>query len=411
MFAGKEELDIELLLKKVKNVLRADLLLLEGGGSLNGSFMEKGLIDELSLVLTPIADGAVNTPTLFETNIPCTPQIGAGYFAYIYLVNCVIGASNAFQNPASSVVTGKLLPKEEMGRASGLNSFSGNLIAVFAPVLAAAIYSMGGLTFILAVDFGTFLFAFFVLFFFIKVPEEKQEAKKNSSAFVGCKEGFRFLLAEKGLWYVVVTMSLLNFLSRLTYENILSPMILARSGNDNMALGIVNAAMGAGGIIGGLIVSAGKLPKDRIKTIYGAAGLSFLLGDIIMGLGRNVWFWSFAGMAASLPIPFIMAAQNVILYKKIPQTIQGRVFAVRNALQFGTIPFGILFGGFLAEYIFEPFMQSGNIGAEIFGSIVGNGKGSGMALMFLCTGLTGSIFSFYIRHKKAMDNLRFPEER
>lgn len=67
LFAGKEELDIELLLEKIKNVLGADLLLLEGGGSLNGSFMEKGLIDELSLVLTPIADGAVNTPTLFET--------------------------------------------------------------------------------------------------------------------------------------------------------------------------------------------------------------------------------------------------------------------------------------------------------------------------------------------------------
>lgn len=66
LFAGKEELDIELLLEKVKNVLGADLLLLEGGGSLNGSFLEKGLIDELSLVLTPIADGAVHTPTLFE---------------------------------------------------------------------------------------------------------------------------------------------------------------------------------------------------------------------------------------------------------------------------------------------------------------------------------------------------------
>lgn len=67
LFAGREELDIELLLEKVKNVLEADFLLLEGGGNLNGSFMEKGLIDELSLVLAPIADGAVNTPTLFET--------------------------------------------------------------------------------------------------------------------------------------------------------------------------------------------------------------------------------------------------------------------------------------------------------------------------------------------------------
>ena len=204
-------------------------------------------------------------------------------------------------------------------------------------------------------------------------------------------------------------MSVLNFLSRLTYENILSPMILARSGNNSVIWGIVSAAVSAGGILGGLLVSTGKLPKDRIKTIFGAAGLSFMLGDIVMGIGRNVFFWSFAGIAASLPIPFIMAAENVILYEKIPQSKQGRVFAVRNALQFGTIPFGILLGGFLAEYIFEPFMQSNVALAEVLQILVGSEKGSGMAVMFLCTGLTGSLFSFFISRKKAMDELRFPE--
>lgn len=68
--------------------------------------------------------------------------------------------------------------------------------------------------------------------------------------------------------YIIVTMSLLNFLSRLTYENILTPMILARSGNDSMAMGLVNASIGAGRIMGGLLVSIGKIPKDRVKTIY-----------------------------------------------------------------------------------------------------------------------------------------------
>ena len=330
---------------------------------------------------------------------------------HIYLVNCVIGFANAFQNPASAVAVGKLVPKEEVGRASGLNSFSGNLIAVFAPVLAAALYAVGGLGLILTIDFSTFLFAFFVLLLFIRIPEELSEIRKKQTVFEGCTTGFRFLLENKGLWYIVITMSLLNFLSRLTYENILSPMVLARSGNNSMALGLVSAATGAGGIIGGLLVSTGKLPKDRIKTIYGAAGLSFLLGDIVMGLGRNPLFWGIAGIAASLPIPFIMAAENVILYEKIPQTMQGRVFAVRNALQFGTIPVGILLGGFLAEYVFEPFMQSENTVTEFLALLVGSGKGSGMAVMFLCTGTIGSLFAFLISRKKEMDELRFSENQ
>ena len=39
-------------------------------------------------------------------------------------------------------------------------------------------------------------------------------------------------------------MALINFFSRLTYENILSPMILARSGDNSIILGIVNALHG-----------------------------------------------------------------------------------------------------------------------------------------------------------------------
>lgn len=35
-----------------------------------------------------------------------------------------------------------------------------------------------------------------------------------------------------------------------------------------------------------------------------------------MAVGRNGFMWSVAGIAASLPIPFIMAGQNVIMYSK-----------------------------------------------------------------------------------------------
>ena len=40
--------------------------MLEGGGNINGSLLTAGLIDELSLLILPLADGAANTPTTFE---------------------------------------------------------------------------------------------------------------------------------------------------------------------------------------------------------------------------------------------------------------------------------------------------------------------------------------------------------
>ena len=225
------------------------------------------------------------------------------------------------------------------------------------------------------------------------------------SMFAGCADGFRYLKANKGIFTIILTMALLNFFSRLTYENILSPMILSRSGNNSVVLGVVNAVMGIGGIVGGVIVSTGKLKGKAAKMIYFSAAVSFLLGDLMMGLGRGVFLWSLAALAASLPITFISAAQMVLLYKHIPEEIQGRVFSVRNAIQFSTIPIGILLGGFLADYVFEPFMMNDNPVSNFLHLLVGQGAGSGMAVMFLCTGVLGAAFSMIFYHQKAVQNL------
>jgi riboflavin biosynthesis pyrimidine reductase len=68
IFGGKERLNFSLVVEKLKKLFSIDKLMLEGGGFLNGSFLNEGLIDELSLVLVPFADGASNSVTLFETS-------------------------------------------------------------------------------------------------------------------------------------------------------------------------------------------------------------------------------------------------------------------------------------------------------------------------------------------------------
>lgn len=65
-----------------------------------------------------------------------------------------------------------------------------------------------------------------------------------------------------------------------------------------------------------------------------------------MGIGRGNVLWLFAGFMSSFPIPFIYARQMKILYQNIPSDIQGRNFFIRNAIQFSTIPIGILAGVF-----------------------------------------------------------------
>ncbi len=323
----------------------------------------------------------------------------------IYAVNFILGFMNAFQGPASNVAVGKIVHHDKLAQVSGMNSFSNSMVMVLSPILAASLFAFGGLKLILAIDLGSFLFAFCILLFVLRIPDDVQQKSKKNSLFFGCVEGFRYLLDNRGIFMIIITMALLNFFSRLTYENVLSPMILSRSGNNSVTLGVVNAVIGVGGIIGGIIVSTGMVKANSAKMIYIPAMLSFLFGDVLMGVGKNIVIWSLAGIAASVPIAFINAGQMVIIYKQVPEEIQGRIFSVRNALQYSTIPVGILLGGFLADCVFEPFMMTDNALTVILHKIVGSGTGSGIAVMFLCTGILGALFSFISYHQKDIREL------
>ena len=67
LLAGRREVDLALALVKIGGRFGVRTLMLEGGGGINGSMLRAGLIDEVSLLLAPVADGRVGTPALFDT--------------------------------------------------------------------------------------------------------------------------------------------------------------------------------------------------------------------------------------------------------------------------------------------------------------------------------------------------------
>ncbi len=73
--AGAEgQADLAAALEKLASAFGIRTLLLEGGGGINGSMLRDGLIDEVSLLLAPVADGAVGAPSLFDVDHPAPGQ-------------------------------------------------------------------------------------------------------------------------------------------------------------------------------------------------------------------------------------------------------------------------------------------------------------------------------------------------
>ena len=65
IFAGKKEMDLPLALAKLQRYFGIRRLLLEGGSILNGAFLQAGVIDEISLVVTPSV-AATGDKSLFD---------------------------------------------------------------------------------------------------------------------------------------------------------------------------------------------------------------------------------------------------------------------------------------------------------------------------------------------------------
>lgn len=66
IFAGDQEIDCPLLLLKLKALFGIERLMIAGGGYTNWSFLQAGCVDELSLIIAPLADGSTTSVSIFE---------------------------------------------------------------------------------------------------------------------------------------------------------------------------------------------------------------------------------------------------------------------------------------------------------------------------------------------------------
>jgi riboflavin biosynthesis pyrimidine reductase len=68
LLAGGRDVDLAVALEKIGARFGVRTLMLEGGGRINGGMLRAGLIDEVSLLVAPVADGRVGTPALFDVD-------------------------------------------------------------------------------------------------------------------------------------------------------------------------------------------------------------------------------------------------------------------------------------------------------------------------------------------------------
>ena len=66
IFAGEKSLDCKIACEKLYRMFGIQTMLICGGGGINWTFLQQGMVDELSLLLAPAADGDPDSVTVFE---------------------------------------------------------------------------------------------------------------------------------------------------------------------------------------------------------------------------------------------------------------------------------------------------------------------------------------------------------
>lgn len=310
-------------------------------------------------------------------------------FWHLYVTAILYGIGNTFQWPAYSAVISTLVPKEQLGRVNGLMTMMEAGPGVVAPILAGALLPVIGIVNILAFDVLTFFLAIGALAI-VSVPQPRKTEegqKKAGSAWSEAAYGFTYIFARPGLLGLQLIYFTGNLFSGIVFA-IMAPMILART-NSSVVFGSVQSAAAIGMVLGGLLMGLWGGFKKRVNGVLLGWMAVSLFGMFFMGLGQSAVWWIAALGLSSLVAPILDGSNQAIWQSKVAPDLQGRVFSSRRLIAWFAQPIAPVIGGALAEYVFEPAMQTQSALSNGFGWLVGSGPGSGMSLLMVFCGVAG----------------------
>lgn len=316
---------------------------------------------------------------------------------HLYVLNALNGLMNTIQNPVSEIVVTLLTPKDQVQRVSGLLSLSGSLVTLLSPVFATALLTLLGLEAVILFDLATCAAAVLTLVFGVRLPEPPAPAEKTPLT-QSAREGVRWLASHRGVLDLILFLAAINLIASM-YNAALPAMLLSRSGGGEAVLGLVETVTGLANLAGSLLATLLPAPKSRVRVICNSLLLATSTENLLLALGRGAPVWCLGAVLGWLMIPVMNANLNALLRLHIPVALQGRVYAARNTLQFFTIPVGYLLGGLLVDRLCEPLMASLPEGAALR-ILLGSGKGSGAALLFLGIAAAGTLVCLVFRRDR-----------
>ena len=323
----------------------------------------------------------------------------------IYIISCLDAVFGSFQQPAYAASIVMMVPKEQLTRANSLIQMGDAIQTILTPIMAAALFTGIGMSGIIMIDIGTFLFAVITLIL-VKIPQPEKtevEAKEKYSVWKDVAFGWRYLTDRPGLMGLLWYFALVNFFLNISAVMI-GPLVLAIG--SATSLGVVQTFIGVGMLAGSLVMSIwGGVKKNRVVFIIATLLLS-TLGFFIAGSRPSIAMIGAGLFVLMFFAPFGGSASSAMFAMKVAPEIQGRVMATRSMISQSMMPIAFLLSGFLADHVFNPLLvEGGKLASTFVGRWIGVGPTRGIGLMLISSGLILFIVSGFAYANPRIRNL------
>ncbi len=284
-----------------------------------------------------------------------------GFNLYLLIIVAIVRilAMNLFRSTNSSIlpdITSSLSQGNGINHSLmyGIRSVSSIVagIIILYSIFFAFLYS--SLTYFIA---G--IISFLIIYPFIKNKKSNSPGKKIK-IFNGIRDGFRYIIKEKGLFELTLLSAFLNLSFGITFTYLVVYIISGIHGNSLMygvVLGVYPLGYVAGSISGKYI---NLKYTGKIWVLHGIiSGISFIMMGIFPGDFTVVIFYIIIGISVGFSNNiWLTSAQNIV-----PDQMRGRYFATDNFFTSIFGPLSIVAGILLILFygIIQTFIISGAV--------------------------------------------------
>jgi MFS family permease len=273
----------------------------------------------------------------------------------VLLLTLILGFVFAMDAPARHALFPTLVPRETMVNAIALNSAQFSLARVIGPAIAGPLVATVGVTPVFWANAGSFL-AVLVALWLIRSPYRGPEAGQPRVTILdGVRYAWRHPLVRAMLLAILVY-SLFGAPIQALLP-VFADEVFARGAR---GFGLLAAAMGAGSVVGAVVL--GLLGRVSVRIV--GVGLALSGASLIA-------FASVGSFALAVPLVlvfggmylFSISAMNSRIQTSVDDAMRGRVVGLFMMVFGGVFPVGGLIGGAIADRIGAPLTTG--VGAAV----------------------------------------------